>query len=208
MAKKEEKEWIELTKPLSQKHQPNGANSQLVTMTGTVTHGYQTGQTVEVMMELTDSELKRLTSKEDHATSRQCRCGARQGLHIILLSVVCFPVAFIVSACMAFYLGSLTWYNIYLYFSEEKTIWHKVSLCPLLILTFPFSVGLSAVGVAMYAAVVQVSWWFSSWRKEFADFEKGFYGWLCNSLRLAECSPYETVILNETDEEILHTSRS
>lgn len=126
--------------------------------------------------------------------------GAGKGPHIVLFSILCFPAAFLASLCVSFYFGALTWYNLYIYFSEERTIWHKVFLCPILILTFPFTVGLSALGIALYAGIKQISWYFMSWKTEFLDFEKGFYSWFCGKLDLPQCSPYEIVILNEDSE--------
>ncbi|KAK6183310.1 hypothetical protein SNE40_010816 [Patella caerulea] len=192
----EEKEWIELTKPLSKKPSSiETKNGQLITLPGTVTQGYQTGETVDVQLDLSDHELKRLANKEK---SEKCGCGIRQGVHIVLFSVIFVPVSWIMSLCMAFYMGAITLYNIYLYYSEERTIWHKLTVCPLLILTFPFTVGLSALGVAFYACVVQVSWRYKSWLREVLDFEKGFYGWLCLKTDLPHCAPYDVVILDES----------
>lgn len=124
----------------------------------------------------------------------------KSGLHIALFSVICLPAAFVASLCVSFYYGASAWYNLYLYFSEEKTIWHKVFICPVLILTFPFTVGFSSVGVAVFAAFVQISWFYSSWRAEFLDFDKGFYGWLCNKLGLPQCCPYELITVNNESE--------
>lgn len=192
-------EWIELPQSSSDEREDDKNNGQLVTMSGTITRGYQAGQMVDVHLELTDREIQKLTQQSSRGDKSCWHVGAKSGPHIVLLSIACVPIAFIVSACMAFYIGSTMWYNLYMYFSEERSIWHKIFLCPLLILTFPFTLGLSALGVALYASCVQVSWFYSSWVREIQDFEKGFYGWLCNRVFLPQCSPYEVVVLNDLD---------
>ncbi|ESO90057.1 hypothetical protein LOTGIDRAFT_85259, partial [Lottia gigantea] len=170
-------------------------NGQLITVPGTVTQGYQTGETVDVQLDLSDHELKRLASKDK---KDKCGCGLNQGPHIVLFSVIFIPIAWVMSLGMAFYMGVITLYNIYLYFSEERTIWHKITVCPILVLTFPFTVGLCAIGIAFYSCIVQVSWRYKSWLREVFDFEKGFYGWLCLKLDLPHCAPYDVVILDES----------
>lgn len=127
-------------------------------------------------------------------------CGTNRGPHIILLSFFYIPCALISSMCVSFYYGAWTWFNLYLFFSEEKTVWHKVTICPLLILTFPFTVGLSSIFIAVFAAFIQLSWYFRSWRNEIVDFDKGFYGWLCDKIGLSQCSPYEMITLNDESE--------
>lgn len=137
------------------------------------------------------------TMKEDE---QEGCCGLRKGPHIIFLSVFYMPCALISSLCVSFYYGAWTWYNLYLYFSEEKTVWHKVTICPLLILTFPFTVGFTSLAIAIFAAFKQISWYYRSWRTEIVDFDKGFYGWLCDKMGLSQCSPYEMISLNDDAE--------
>lgn len=191
-------EWIELTRPLAQKRPPSRPGHHTLTMSGTVKHGNQVGQPVDIELDLSDVEFRRLTSREA-AQRKKCSCGAEQGLHITLLSVLYMPIALISSLCVSFYYGAMTWYNFYVYFSEEKTIWHKVFICPLLILSFPFTTGLSAIAISFYASIVQMSWYLETWLREIRDFEKGFYAWFCNRVGLAHCSPYEIVVLDESD---------
>ncbi|XP_048729438.2 transmembrane protein 169-like [Ostrea edulis] len=146
---------------------------------------------VEVI-EYTDTEVM------DSGSSGGSRCcGATDGPHVTLMSVVLLPIAFLSSLAVVFYYGAWTWYNLYIHYSEERTICHKVLVCPVLIITFPLTVGLSSLGVALFAAFVQISWSFYRWKTEFLDFEKGFYGWLCYKLGLPMCSPYD--VLEYTD---------
>ncbi|OWF40599.1 transmembrane protein 169-like [Mizuhopecten yessoensis] len=156
-----------------------------------------------IAIESTDIEMEPMhlpSSNNENDEESSEFIGKKSGPHVVLFSVICIPAAFIASMCVAFYYGASSWYNLYIYFSEEKSIWHKVSICPVLILTFPFTVGLSSIGVAFFAAFVQLSWFYLSWHAEFLDFEKGFYGWLCNKIGLPQCCPYELIILNNESE--------
>lgn len=144
-----------------------------------------------------------IEESEVHETMREDEkgcCGLMKGPHITFLSILFIPCALISSLCVSFYYGAWTWYNLYIYFSEEKTVWHKVSICPLLILTFPFTVGLTSLFVAIFAAFIQLSWYFRSWKAEILDFDKGFYGWLCDKIGLSQCSPYDMIPLNDDSE--------
>ncbi|BFZ06263.1 hypothetical protein BsWGS_09302 [Bradybaena similaris] len=174
-------------------------DNQHVTMRGTITRGNSVGQPVKVQLDLTETEFLRLTShepliKEDF----KCGCASGQGPHIILWSLLCIPVAIAISLTVAFYNGSMAWYNLIIYFSEEKTFFHKVALCPLIILTFPITVGISAVLISLVAAAMQISWSWHRWLAEIRDGEKGFYGWFCAQIRLPKCSPYQVVVLDSS----------
>lgn len=125
-------------------------------------------------------------------------CQKKEGLHIVLWGFLCIPVALLVSLCVSFYNGSMTWYNLIIYFSEEKSLPYRVTLCPLIILSFPFTVGFSALCIAVVACVMQISWSWLRWQAEFFDGEKGFYGWFCSKVGLPKCSPYEVVVLDDT----------
>ena len=157
----------------------------------------QAGSPVDVEVELTEVEFNRLTSRENSAEKEKCGCSGTQGLHIVIVSILFIPFSFISSFCVAFYFSALTWYNLFLYFLEERTILHKLLLCPVLILTFPFWTPLSALVIGLWASVVQISWYLSSWLKEIKDFEKGFYAWFCTTIALPQCSPYDVVIIDE-----------
>ena len=180
--------WIEIGEP----------DQQVVTFTGTVTRGQCQGQQVQIQLEMTDDEFTKLN--ESGSRGSECLFAADKGPHIFLLSIIFMPFSFISSLFISFYLGTLTWYNAIVYFSEERTVWHKVFLCPVLIITFPFTICLSALGIALYSCVMQLSWFMGHWCSQIRDFEKGFYGWLCDFLNLSRCSPYDIVVLNESGE--------
>jgi hypothetical protein len=179
---------------------PSSNGNGYYTMTGTIKRGHKSNQIVEVELKLTQAELDQMTKStvtiDDKADGS--KCGLRKGFHMLLWTVLFFPLAFISSLCVCFYVGTMCWYNIYLYLSEEKTIWHKMFFCPLLILFYPVLIIVSAFSLGIFAAVKQLSWFLSSWLKEIKDFDKGFYGALCNKLGIPECAPYEVVIVDDT----------
>ena len=150
-------------------------------------------------MDLNQAEFLRLTSTHPQPEREKAwKCSFTQGPHITLWSIICIPVAMIISLVTAFYNGALTWHNLTAYFGEEKSWFHKLTICPLLILSFPFSVGLSSLGVSVVAMVMQVSWGWHKWREEILDGEKGFYGWFCGKIGLSNCSPYQVVVFDDS----------
>ncbi|ELU05447.1 hypothetical protein CAPTEDRAFT_39518, partial [Capitella teleta] len=125
--------------------------------------------------------------------------GIRKGPHIVLWTLIFCPLSFLSSIAVCFYVGTMCWYNIYLYLSEERSIWHRMFLCPLLILFYPLLLISTLLPLALFAACKQVSWNLLSWLTEIRDYDKGFYGWLCNRLGLPECAPYEVVIIDDSN---------
>ena len=151
-------------------------------------------------MEVTETEFLRLTSGDPNSRPEANKKGLSkvQGPHVLLRSVLCMPVAMVISLCMAFYNGAMTWYNLITYLSDEKTWLHKLTLCPLVILSFPVTVGASALCLSLVASFMQVSCTWRGWWMEFCDGEKGFYGWLCSKIGLPDCCPYQVVILDDS----------
>lgn len=181
------------------------SDSRYVTLTGTITRGKKKGQMVDIHVTLTEKELQELTkpkglSREAAPEGRRaCQVGADQGPHVVLWTLVCLPVVFVLSFVVSFYYGTITWYNIFLVYNEERTFWHKISYCPCLILLYPVLIMAMASSLGLYAAVVQLSWSWGAWWRAACDMEKGFCGWLCSKLGLEDCSPYSIVELLESD---------
>ncbi|KFM72328.1 Transmembrane protein 169, partial [Stegodyphus mimosarum] len=104
-----------------------------VTMTGTVKRGRKKGQTMDMKVQMSREELDEL---EHSIMSQQiedddrCFFGLRKGPHILTLSLILVPFVMILSAAYSFYMGTMTWYNILVYFSEKKTIFHKIFVSP------------------------------------------------------------------------------
>ncbi|CAG5131156.1 unnamed protein product [Candidula unifasciata] len=185
--------------PMNRRRAGASPEAQHVTMRGTITRGNSVGQPVKVQLDLTETEFLRLTSQEPQIKEDfKCGCGRSRGPHIILWSLLCIPVAIAISLCIAFYNGAMAWYNLIIYFSEERTVFHKVVLCPVIILTFPVTVGVSALLISVVAAAMQISWSWHRWLAEIHDGEKGFYGWFCGQIGLPACSPYQVVVLDSS----------
>ncbi|XP_014662456.1 PREDICTED: transmembrane protein 169-like [Priapulus caudatus] len=177
----------------------SGAETNGQTWTGTITRGQKVGELVEV--QLTSKELDAMQksyTEEQEVLEHRCECSARSGPHVCALGVVAMPIALLFSAAVTFYQGTITWYNMVLYFSDERTFWHRLFVAPLLVLFYPALILVVVVAVSLYAAVVQVSWHLSKWWAEIRDFEKGVCGLVCMTLRLESCSPYDVVLLEKT----------
>nr|CAD7428424.1 unnamed protein product [Timema monikensis] len=173
-----------------------------LTMTGTIKRGKKAGQSVDVRLNISREELEVLEAtiaaqKHGSVSSRRLLCGLRRGPHIALWTVLCLPFVVAVSGLYSFYVGTLTWYNVFTYYTEEKPLVCRVLVSPVLILLYPFIIVVLTLGLGVYAGLVQVSWFLESWYKEIGDLEKGFYGWLCAALGYEDCAPYEVVVLTE-----------
>ncbi|RUS90048.1 hypothetical protein EGW08_002161 [Elysia chlorotica] len=190
--------------PKNRKRPGSTSDGQRVTLTGTVMRGNSVGQPVEVQLELTDTEFHRLTTRapppRHHRHLHPRSLGLRHGPHVTAWSLLCMPAALLYSFGSAFFNGAMTWYNLIVYLSEERSasLVHRVLLCPLVILSFPLTVGLSCLFLAIAAMFMQISWSWHSWWLEFSDGEKGFYGWVCSKVGLPDCSPYQVVVLDDT----------
>ncbi|XP_034042856.1 transmembrane protein 169 [Thalassophryne amazonica] len=183
-------------------------DSRYVTLTGTITRGKKKGQVVDIHVTLTEKELRELAKSKERLDAeceagegfkRSCSLGVCQGPHVVFWSISCAPVVFLLSFITSFYYGTLTWYNVFLVYNEERTFWHKITICPFLIIFYPMLIMPMALLLALYSAVVQVSWAFSEWWLAVRDLEKGFCGWACGKLGLEDCSPYSIVELLDSD---------
>lgn len=183
-------------------------DSRYVTLTGTITRGKKKGQMVDIHVTLTERELREMARSKERldaecdareGSSRSCGFGVSQGPHVVLWSLSCAPVVFVLSFITSFYYGTLTWYNIFLVYNEERTFCHKITVCPFLIIFYPVLIVTLSLSLALYSAVVQVSWAFSEWWMSVRDLEKGFCGWACGKLGLEDCSPYSIIELLDSD---------
>jgi len=116
----------------------------------------------------------------------------------LLWTIFISPFIFILAFVYSFYLGTITWHNIFCYVTSDlKNFFFTIIVSPFIILMYPLYIILCSLGLGLYASLVQISCKFSIWSSVVWDFEKGFYGWLCRHLSLEDCSPYELVILTD-----------
>ncbi|EDW38354.1 GL12548 [Drosophila persimilis] len=173
-----------------------------LTMTGTIKRGRKKGQSIDLQINISREELEQLNAhamanESQKGRSLCCTCSCAIGLHIFLISLLCLPFVTIISAVYSFYIGTLTWYNMFNYYCEEKSYLHKIFVTPLLFLAYPLAIVLCTFGLGLYSGFRQLSLQYSSWVNDITDIEKGFYGWLCGFLHMPDCSPYEVVILTD-----------
>ncbi|XP_065097171.1 transmembrane protein 169a [Paramisgurnus dabryanus] len=195
--------------PFEEEEEPVPPDSRFVTLTGTITRGKRKGQMVDIYMTLTDKELRDMARSKERldaecdgvaeAKQKPCALGLSQGPHVFLWSLSCSPFIFVLSFITSFYYGTLTWYNVFLVYNEERTFLHKITLCPLLILLYPVLIVVLCFCMGVYTAVNQLSWVFGEWWLAVRDLEKGFCGWMCGKLGLEDCAPYNVVELLDSD---------
>lgn len=180
------------------------SSENYLTMTGTIKRGKKKGQSVDLQLTISRDELEKINSNaimmqqdQENSSNACCACSVTSGIHVLLLSIISLPFVFLVTMVYAFYIGTITWYNMFTYFIEEKSYLHKLFMSPLLILAYPIGILLCTIGLAVYSGIVQINTRFTKWSNEIADIEKGFFGWLCSFLHLSDCSPYEVVILTD-----------
>lgn len=169
-----------------------------LTMTGTIKRGKKKGQNVDVKLNISREELEIIEAAivaEEYNKMDISKCSAYNGPHVFIFSLFCIPFVTGISAIYSFYIGTLTWYNIFTHITEELNCIKKVFLAPIVILLYPFLIVVFTVGLGFYAGIIQLTFSGANWWKDVSDFEKGFYGWLCNALGVSECSPYEVVVL-------------
>ncbi|XP_028931489.2 transmembrane protein 169 [Ornithorhynchus anatinus] len=174
---------------------PSVDGARYVTLTGTVTRGRRKGQLVDIHVSLTDRELRQLSGAADPPGRPACPLGPDRGPHVLLWTVACLPVVFVLAFVVSFYYGTLTWYSVFLVYNEERAFWHKVSCCPCLVLCYPPLIVALAGSLGLYAALAQLAWSWGAWWRAARDLEKGFCGWLCGRLGLDRCAPYSVVEL-------------
>lgn len=169
-----------------------------LTMTGTIKRGKKKGQNVDVKLNISREELEIIEAAivaEEFNKMDISKCSLYNGPHIFLFSLICIPFVALISGAYSFYTGTMAWYNIFTHITEELSCIKKMFLAPIVVLLYPFLILIFTVGLGLYAGIVQLTFSGANWWKDVCDFEKGFYGWLCNTIGMSECSPYEVVIL-------------
>ena len=121
----------------------NGSNNYL-TMTGTMRKKRREVSVYDVQMSLTPEGLAKIERKARDKYHDRCFCGLRRGLHVFVLSLLAVPFAWVYATLSAFYTGTLTWYNVFTHYNEERGCCHKL-LSPLVLLAYPVSMNGSSL---------------------------------------------------------------
>ncbi|CAH2230736.1 transmembrane protein 169 [Pararge aegeria] len=169
-----------------------------LTMTGTIKRGKKKGQNVDVKLNISREELEIIEAAivaDEYNKMDVSKCSLYNGPHIFIFSLLCIPFVACISAMYSFYMGTMAWYNIFTHVTEDFSCIKKVLLAPIVILSYPFMIVIFTFGLGLFAGIAQLTFSGANWWKDVCDFEKGFYGWLCNTLGMSECSPYEVVVL-------------
>ena len=175
------------------------SSSGYLTMTGTIKRGRFQEKNVDITLNLTTDHLTKIEKRVHDKFHDRCFCGVRRGPHVFILSLICVPFMWIWSTIQAFFLGSMTWYNIFLHYNEERSCCHKL-LSPLVLLNYPFWIAPVTLFLGLYGGLAQISWYWDSWVKAIRDPDSGFMGWFCGFVNLPDCSPYQIVFL-ESDQD-------
>jgi len=175
--------------------------SGFLTVTGTIKRGKNKGEVFDVQLKMNRDRLAKIEKEIQKEKKDECCCGLNRGLHVFIISFLLFPFLWVFCTLYAFYMGTLTWYNIFIYYNEQRTCCHTVFVSPCVLLLYPVWILPVTLGLGFYGGLRQVSWHGRRWLKELGDPEKGFYGWVCNKLNLPDCSPYQVVILTSGAED-------
>jgi len=179
---------------------PHQNSNGFLTVMGTIKRGKNKGECFDVHLKLSQDH-KLLLDKNgdaDHSSSCCCCncCGISLGPHVLLLSILCFPFLWVWCTLYAFYMGTITWYNVFIYYNEQRSCCQTIFVSPCVLLLYPVWILPATILLGVYGAFAQISWTWHTWRRQVGDPEKGFFGWLCNKMALPDCSPYQVVILS------------
>ena len=178
----------------------NSSLNGYLTMTGTIKRGKFQEKNVDIKLNVTPDHFSKIEKRVHDKFHDRCFCGLRRGPHVFILSLICVPFMWIWSTIQAFFLGSMTWYNIFLYYNEERSCCHKL-LSPLVLLNYPFWIAPVTLFLGIYGGFAQISWYWDSWLQEIRNPDSGFMGWFCGAVNLPDCAPYQVVLLESDQDE-------
>ena len=143
----------------------------------------------DIQLKLTADNLRQLERQAHLKYHDKCFCGLNRGPHVLLLSLVSLPFALVYATLLSFYLGTLTWYNIFLHYNEERGCCHKL-LSPFVLLAYPFWIVPVTAGLGAFGALLQVSWYWDSWLQALRAPDGGFFAWFCDCIGVPDSAPY------------------
>jgi len=174
-------------------------NGNYLTLTGTIKRGKYPEKSLDIQLSVTPDHLSKLEKRVHDKYHDRCFCGLRRGPHVFILSVLSIPFMLIYSAWQAFFLGSMTWYNIFIYYNEERSCCHKL-LSPLVLLFYPLWILPVTLGLGFFGAFRVISWYWDSWVAELGNPDSGFMAWACSKMNLPDCAPYAVVLLSADED--------
>ena len=170
-----------------------------ISFSGTIKRGKYPEKSLDIQLSVTPDHLSKLEKRVHDKYHDRCFCGLRRGPHVFILSVLSIPFMLIYSAWQAFFLGSMTWYNIFIYYNEERSCCHKL-LSPLVLLFYPLWILPVTLGLGFFGAFRVISWYWDSWVAELGNPDSGFMAWACSKMNLPDCAPYAVVLLSADED--------
>ena len=113
-----------IRKPSSAAATGNG----FLTVTGTIKNGKNKGECFDVHLKMNRDRLAAIEKEANLKKSSSCCCGLNRGLHVLFTSLFLVPFLWIFCTFYAFYMGTITWYNIFIYYNEQRSCCHTVRL--------------------------------------------------------------------------------
>ncbi len=154
----------------------------------------------DVRMNLTAEGLRAIEKRVHDKYHDRCFCGLRRGPHVFVLSLLFLPFMLVYSTLSAFYSGTLTWYSIFVTVNEERGCMGRLA-SPFVLLAYPLWIAPVTLGLGLYGAAAQVSWYLDSWLSAVSAPDGGFFGWFCNWIGDPESAPYQVILLTVRDYE-------
>ena len=99
-----------------------------LTVTGTIKNGRNKGEGFDVHLKMNRDRLSKIEKEANLKKSSSCLCGLNRGLHILLPSLILVPFLWIFCTFYALYMGTITWYNIFIYYNEQRSCCHTVGV--------------------------------------------------------------------------------
>ena len=171
------------------------SSKNYLTLAGTIKRGKLPQKSLDIQLSVTPDHLSKLEKRVHDKYHDRCFCGLRRGPHVFLISLLSIPFMLVYSLFQAFFLGSMTWYNIFLHYNEDSSCCHKL-LSPFVLLFYPFWIVPVTIIGALYGLVRPISWYWDSWLSEVRNPDGGFFTWACTIMNLADCAPYQVVLLS------------
>ena len=105
----------------------SGPSNGFLTVTGTIKRGKNKGECFDVHLRMNRDRLAKIEKEVKAKKEESCICGLNRGVHILIASLICVLFLWLFCTFYAFYIGTLTWYNVFIYYNEQRSCCHTVS---------------------------------------------------------------------------------